>query len=107
MSWRSRTARASSTACAGRVVIDRVYTKGKLTERTRDYYFESRSGNVSYYGEDTAEFDAHGNVTSREGTLHSGIDGARPGLFHAALPARRRAALPGVLPRPRRRPVSA
>src|SRR5947209_5249787 len=50
------------------VVDDRVYASGHLGERTTDYYVQDASGNVWYYGEDTAELDSRGRVTSREGT---------------------------------------
>ena len=60
------------------VVSDRLYEAGTLEERTSDYYTQDRAGNVWYFGEDTAELDAAGNVTSREGTWRAGRDGARP-----------------------------
>jgi hypothetical protein len=41
----------------------------------------THEGNVWYFGEDTAELDKHGNVTSREGTWRAGRNGARAGLF--------------------------
>jgi hypothetical protein len=69
-----------------RVVHDRLYHGGHLTERTRDYFAQDRCGNVWYFGEDTAELDAAGHVTSREGTWHAGRDGAQPGVFMPAHP---------------------
>jgi hypothetical protein len=68
------------------VVSDRLYSKGHLIERTKDYYVQDKHGNVWYFGEDTAELDGNGKVISREGTWHSGVDGARPGLFMPADP---------------------
>ena len=68
------------------VVDDRVYASGHLGERTNDYYVQDADGNVWYYGEDTAELDSHGRVTSREGTWHTGVHGARPGIFMPAHP---------------------
>ena len=68
------------------VVDDRGYENGRLAERTSDYYSEDSHGNVWYFGEDTAELDAHGHVTSTEGTWHTGVDGARAGLFMPAHP---------------------
>jgi len=68
------------------VVDDRVYASGHLGERTNDYYVQDASGNVWYYGEDTAELDSRGRVTSREGTWHTGVHGARPGIFMPAHP---------------------
>lgn len=69
-----------------RVVRDRVFTAGRLSERTRDYYAQDRRGNVWYFGEDTAELDRRGRVVTREGTWHAGVDGARAGLFMPAHP---------------------
>src|SRR5262245_47373821 len=36
------------------VILDRVYKRGHLAERTHDYYAQDRTGNVWYLGEDTA-----------------------------------------------------
>jgi len=68
------------------VVSDRVFQGGHVAERTHDYYTQDRKGNVWYYGEDTAELNASGKVTSREGTWHTGIKGAQPGIFMPAHP---------------------
>jgi hypothetical protein len=68
------------------VVKDLLYLRGKLEERTRDYYTQDDDGNVWYFGEDTAELDAKGRVTTREGTWHAGVDGAKPGIFMYAHP---------------------
>jgi len=68
------------------VVKDVLYLRGKLEERTRDYYTQDDDGNVWYFGEDTAELDAKGRVTTREGTWHAGVDGAKPGIFMYAHP---------------------
>ena len=43
-------------------------------------------GTVWYFGEDTAELDATGKVTSREGSWLSGVNGARAGVFMPAHP---------------------
>jgi hypothetical protein len=69
------------------VVKDLLYLRGRLEERTRDYYTQDDDGNVWYFGEDTAELDAKGRVTTREGTWHAGVDGAKPGIFMYAHPA--------------------
>jgi hypothetical protein len=68
------------------VVSDRLYLAGHLEERTLDYYSQSARGDVWYFGEDTAELDAHGNVTTTEGTWRAGVHGARPGIFMPAHP---------------------
>jgi hypothetical protein len=68
------------------VVSDLLYLKGKLEERTSDYYTQDAKGNVWYFGEDTAELDERGQVKTREGTWHAGVDGAKPGIFMYAEP---------------------
>jgi hypothetical protein len=68
------------------VIDDRVYEDGRLAERTKDYYAEDARGNVRYYGEDTAILDRRGRVTSREGTWHAGVNGAKAGLYMPAHP---------------------
>ena len=67
-------------------VHDRLYIRGRLEERTTDWYTQDRRGNVWYFGEATAELDAHGRVTSIQGTWRTGVDGARPGIYIAARP---------------------
>jgi len=87
------TARARTRLIDGvrtRIVEDRLYLAARLDERTRDYYAQDRCGNVWYFGEDTATLDAHGRVTSREGSFHAGVNGAQPGVFMQARPQRRR-----------------
>jgi hypothetical protein len=69
-----------------RVVEDRLYTQGFLGERTSDYYAQDCCGNVWYFGEDTAELNRHGKVTSRSGSFHAGVNGAQPGVFMQAHP---------------------
>jgi hypothetical protein len=68
------------------VVSDLLFLNGRLEERTTDYYSQDRAGNVWYFGEDTAELDARGKVKSREGTWHSGVNGAKAGIFMDAHP---------------------
>jgi hypothetical protein len=70
------------------VVDDRVYTRGRLAERTRDYYAQDRAGNVWYLGEDTATLRRDGRVASRAGTWRAGRRGARAGIFMPAHPRR-------------------
>ena len=63
------------------VVRDKVFHRGKLHERTTDWYTQDGRGRVWYYGEATAELDRHGKVVSREGSWRAGRAGARPGIF--------------------------
>jgi hypothetical protein len=68
------------------VVHDHLYLRGRLAERTSDYYAEDAAGTVWYFGEDTAELGPDGEVTSTEGTWHAGVEGARAGVFMPAHP---------------------
>jgi hypothetical protein len=70
-----------------RVVSDLLFLNDRLAERTTDYYSQDTSGNVWYFGEDTAELDSHGKVKTREGTWHAGENGAKPGIFMEPRPA--------------------
>src|SRR5881398_1973246 len=67
-------------------VHDRLYMRGRLEERTTDWYSQDSKGNVWYFGENTAELDVHARVTSTEGTWRAGVDGARPGIYMTAHP---------------------
>jgi hypothetical protein len=64
-----------------RVVFDRVFAHGRLEERTFDWYAQTTRGTVWYFGENTATFDRHGHVQSREGSWTSGVGGAEAGIF--------------------------
>jgi hypothetical protein len=68
------------------VISDRLYLDGRLAERTSDWYTQDARGNVWYFGEDTAELDASGRVTSTEGTWQAARNGATPGIFMPAHP---------------------
>lgn len=68
------------------VVRDRLYLRGRLRERTEDWYAQDKAGNVWYFGETTAELSPNGSVVSTEGSWQSGIDGARAGIFMPAHP---------------------
>ena len=67
-------------------VDDRLYLRGRLEERTTDWYAQDRKGNVWYFGEDTAELDEQGTVVTTEGTWRAGRAGARPGIYMPAHP---------------------
>src|SRR5215471_9217732 len=67
-------------------VNDRLYLRGHLAERTTDWYSQDSRGNVWYFGEATAELDAHGRVTSTEGTWTAGVDGGRAGIYMPGRP---------------------
>jgi len=67
-------------------IRDMLYLSGRLEERTTEWYSQDGSGNVWYFGEDTAELDKQGNVTTREGSWLAGVAGARAGIFMFANP---------------------
>ncbi len=67
-------------------VRDLAYVAGHLEERTTDFFAQDDRGNVWYFGEQTAELDANGKVTSTEGTWRSGRHGARAGVVMPAHP---------------------
>ena len=79
-----QTATIAGARCV--VVNDRLYLRGRLAERTTDWYTQDQQGNVWYFGETTAEFDARGRLTSTEGTWRAGVDGAQPGIYMPAHP---------------------
>jgi hypothetical protein len=64
-----------------RVVLDRGFERGRLTERTHDWYAQTRHGTVWYFGEATTTFGRHGQVLSHEGSWRSGVGGAQAGIF--------------------------
>jgi hypothetical protein len=67
-----------------RVVRDLLYLRGKLEERTEDWYTQDPKGNVWYFGERTAELDEHGRVKTTAGSWTAGVNGAVPGVFMLA-----------------------
>jgi hypothetical protein len=68
------------------VVHDVVYTNGKPSEDTNDWYAQDRDGNVWYMGEATRELDRSGKTTTTEGSWEAGVHDARPGIFMPAHP---------------------
>lgn len=80
----SQVATIGGVDCA--VVEDRLYLNGALEERTTDWYSQDARGTVWYFGEQTAELDRRGHVTTTEGSWQAGVDGARPGVFMPAHP---------------------
>jgi hypothetical protein len=68
------------------VVRDLLYLRGRLEERTTDWYTQDAKGNVWYFGERTAELDRNGAVKSTAGSWTAGVDGASPGIFMFAHP---------------------
>ena len=80
-----RTKTIAGKPCA--VVDDRLFVRGKLAERTTDWYSQDAQGNVWYYGEDTATLDRYGRVTGTSGTWQAGVAGAQAGIYMPAHPS--------------------
>jgi hypothetical protein len=81
------TARSPTIAGVRCVAVDdRLSLNGVLEERTTDWYAQDAKGNVWYFGEDTAELDAKGRVSSREGSWRAGVHGAKAGIVMPAHP---------------------
>jgi hypothetical protein len=68
------------------VVHDNFYVAGRQTERTSDWFTQDKRGRVWYFGEDSAQLDGEGNVTSTAGSWQAGVDGALPGIIMPARP---------------------
>lgn len=67
------------------VVRDIVRLNGSLIEDTVDWFAQDRSGNVWYFGENTAEFEG-GLITTTDGSWEAGVEGAQPGIIMFAQP---------------------
>jgi hypothetical protein len=59
---------------------------GSVAEATHDWYAPDNDGNVWYFGEETATYDKHGKVKSRNGSWQAGVRGAVAGLIMPADP---------------------
>ena len=70
---------------ATHVITDQVFVDGQLQEDTLDWYAADNSGNVWYFGEQTAEYE-NGQISSTEGSWEAGVDGALPGILMLASP---------------------
>ena len=68
------------------VVRDTAKVNGALHEDTVDFFAQDRSGNVWYFGENTAEY-VDGLINKIDGSWLAGVNGARPGIIMFAAPA--------------------
>ncbi|HEX8157898.1 MAG TPA: hypothetical protein VF526_10980 [Solirubrobacteraceae bacterium] len=68
------------------VIDDRLYLRGRLRERTTDWYAQDKAGTVWYLGEKTATLGVDGRVKSTDGTWEAGVDGAQAGIYMPAHP---------------------
>jgi hypothetical protein len=79
-----RTTRIEGIPCV--VIDDRLYIRGRLEERTTDWYSQDSAGNVWYLGENTAELYPSGRVKTTAGTWRHGVNGGKAGIFMPAQP---------------------
>ena len=68
------------------VISDVLFSNGRLNEATHDYYADDNTGATWYFGEQTATYDRHGHVKSREGSWLAGRNGGEAGIIMAANP---------------------
>jgi hypothetical protein len=74
------------------VIHDTLTLNGKLHEKTVDWYAQDKSGNVWYFGEETATYKANGEVETTDGSWKAGTHveksgpKAAPGIFMPAKP---------------------
>lgn len=68
------------------VVRSTEYLNGMLVEATDDWYAQDLDGNVWYFGEDTQEYDTHGDPIFGSGSWRAGVGNARPGIIMLADP---------------------
>jgi hypothetical protein len=69
-----------------RVSHDVVYTNGKPTEITDDWYAQDAEGNIWYFGENTASLEKNGQW-DRSGSFEAGKNGADAGIAMPAHPS--------------------
>ena len=68
-----------------RRVHDEVAVKGKVIEKTDDYYAQDKSGNVWYMGEDAKDLKGSQFVVAPD-SWRAGVNGAKPGIIQEANP---------------------
>ena len=68
-----------------RAVHDEVAVKGKVIEKTDDYYAQDKQGNVWYMGEDSFELKGSKFVLASD-SWKAGENGAKPGIIQEANP---------------------
>jgi hypothetical protein len=71
-----------------RPVLDQDYVKGQIISGSTDYYAQDDQGNVWYLGEATVHY-VNGKLTDEADSWIAGEEGALPGIFMPAHPARR------------------
>jgi hypothetical protein len=70
-----------------RVVHDVVYTNGKPSEITDDWYAQDKDGNIWYFGENTTSIDLDTGKKDSSGSFEAGKNGADAGIAMAAHPS--------------------
>jgi len=85
MSVTSQTKKILGVDCT--VVRDVVSQRGKVVEKTLDWYAQDQQGNVWYMGEDTRELEG-GKFLKADDSWQAGVDGAEPGIIMSGNPQR-------------------
>jgi hypothetical protein len=67
------------------VITDVAKHRGRLLEKTKDWYAQDDQGNVWYLGENTKAYEPDGTVDT-SGSWQAGVDGAEPGIIMEADP---------------------
>ena len=67
------------------VIRDVVSQRGKVVERTLDWYAQDKQGNVWYMGEDARELEG-GKFVKANDSWQGGVDGAEPGIIMPGKP---------------------
>lgn len=68
-----------------RVVEEREFEDGDLSEVSRNFFAQAADGTVCYFGEDVEKYDA-GELVSRAGEWRADAAGSRPGIIMPAEP---------------------
>ena len=79
----SQTKKVLGVSCT--VVRDTVRSRGRLIERTYDWYAQDKAGNVWYMGEDAREVQ-HGRLVRVSDSWQGGVKGAQPGIIMPGSP---------------------
>jgi hypothetical protein len=80
----SRTKTILGVSCT--VVRDVTTVHGNVVEDTNDWFAQDKQGNVWYFGEATATYDAKGNLIGTVGSWEAGVDGATAGVWMPGQP---------------------
>jgi hypothetical protein len=69
-----------------RVVEEREWTNGQLTEVARNFFVQAHDGTVCYYGEEVDEYQG-GKIVAHSGAWRAGVGQNKPGIIMSAHPS--------------------